>query len=105
MLSLLLDAEQLKPGRTVRHKRYPLHECGSNWTHVATGRVRTSPILLSLSCVRRRSGAPVDLDAKLLNAKRVPVLRCHATSYPPDSSKIGKQLTRIINAAVFRRSA
>src|SRR5262252_524495 len=40
MLSVLLDAEQLKPGRTVRHKRYPLHECGSNWTHVATGDLR-----------------------------------------------------------------
>ena len=40
MLAHLLDAEQLKPRRTIRHKSHSLHECGSNWIHVATGDLR-----------------------------------------------------------------
>src|SRR6516162_3642975 len=40
MLSLLLQAEQLKPRRTIRHKLHPLHERGSNCIRLAAGDLR-----------------------------------------------------------------
>jgi len=40
MLSVLLHTEQLKPGRTIRHKLHPLYKRGSNCIRLAAGDLR-----------------------------------------------------------------
>ena len=52
MLSPLLDAEQLKPRSTVRHKLHSLHEAGSNCVRPAAGDLRRQRQKEFVYCLR-----------------------------------------------------